>query len=178
MRRLCIAFCTLALWLALSPAVLAQAIPYKPGRYSWKVEGGQLQLVAAQYTNRNSFDNRAYTFYFETADKKQLYIVPVAGAKPGDTAFTLTSSAGGEWLFADIALHRQDGALHLIKVKQDTPKGWDEPGNLTIERFLLKKGDEEEFPYQFVYQSKTVTPDAPRVNADTVLQQQLKSANR
>jgi hypothetical protein len=114
MRKMCITCFTLVLWLAFSPAVWAQPIPNKPGRYNWKVEGGQIEMVAARYTNRNSFDNRAYTFYFETADKKQLHIVPVAGAKPGDTTFTLTSSAGGEWLFADIALHRQDGALYLI----------------------------------------------------------------
>jgi hypothetical protein len=178
MRRLLTAFYALALWVAISPAALAQAIPYKPGRYSWKVEGGQIQMVAASYTNRNSFDNRAYTFYFETSDKKQLYIIPVVGAKPGDVTFTLTSSAGGEWLFADIALHRQDGMLRMIKVKQDTPKGWGDPGNLTVENFILKKGDEEEFPYQFVQESKTMTPDAPRVSVDTVLKQQLKPANR
>ena len=162
----------------LAPAGWAQTIPYKPGHYSWKVDGGEIQLVAARYTNRNSYDNRAYTFYFETADKKQLYIVPVAGGKPGDTAFTSISSAGGDWLFSDLAVQRQGVALYLIKVRQDTPGGWDEPGNLTVERFLLKKGDDEEAPYQFVLQGKTVTPGAPRISVDEVLRQQLKTATR
>lgn len=178
MRKSLATLLAFVLMATLTPNGWAQTIPYKPGRYSWKVDGGEIQLVAARYTNRNSFDNRAYTFYFETADKKQLYIVPVSGAKPGNTSFTSTSSAGGDWLFADLAVQRHGGALQLIKVRQDTPGAWDEPGNLTIERFSLKKGDEEEAPYQFILQSKTVTPTAPRISVDEVLKQQLNAVVR
>ena len=172
------AFFAWAVLFSAIPAAWAQAIPYKPGRYSWKVSDGVIQLVAARYTNQNSFDNRAYTFYFETSDKKQLYIVPIAGTKPGDTVLTTTSAAGGDWLFTDLAVQRQGGALYLIKVRQDTRSGWAEPGDLTVERYLLKKGDDEDFPYQFVQQVKTTTPAAPRVSVDEVLKQQLKSATR
>lgn len=178
MRNWFVTLCTWVLLVAGCPTAWAQAIPYKPGRYSWTVDGGKIQLVAARYTNRNSFDNRAYTFYFEPTGKKQPYIVPVTGGKPGDAALTLTSSAGGDWLFSDLALQRQGSALHLIKVRQDTPGGWDEPGDMTVERYLLKKGDDEEFPYQFVLHDKTTTPSAPRVSVDEVLKQQLKSATR
>lgn len=178
MRKYFVAFFAWAVLFAANPAAWAQAIPYKPGRYSWKVDGGVIQLVAARYTNRNSFDNRAYTFYFESADKKQLYIVPVSGTKPGDTVLTTTSATGGDWLFTDLAVQRQGNVLYLIKVRQDTTGGWAEPGDLTVERYLLKKGDDEEFPYQFVQQAKTTTPAAPRVSVDEVLKQQLKSATR
>lgn len=178
MRRFFVAFFAWVFLFAVLPSTWAQAVPYKPGRYSWKVEGGVIQLVAARYTNQNSFENRAYTFYFETADKRQLYIVPVTGTKPGDTALTTTSAAGGDWLFTDLTVQRQGGALYLIKVRQDTTGGWAEPGDLTVERYLLKKGDDEEFPYQFIQQGKTTTPSAPRVSVDEVLKQQLKSAIR
>lgn len=173
-----VAFFAWAVLFAAIPAAWAQAIPYQPGRYSWKVNDGVIQLVAARYTNQNSFDNRAYTFYFETSDKKQLYIVPITGTKPGDTMLTTTSAAGGDWLFTDLAVQLQGGALYLIKVRQDTTDGWAEPGDLTVERYLLKKGDDEDFPYRFVQQGKTTTPAAPRVSVDEVLKQQLKSATR
>lgn len=178
MRKYLVAFFAWVVLLAALPAAWAQSIPYKPGRYNWKVDGGVIQLVAGRYTNQNSFDNRAYTFYFESADKKQLYIVPVAGTKPGEIVLTTTSAAGGDWLFSDLAVQHQGSALYLIKVRQDTTGGWAEPGDLTVERYLLKKGDDEEFPYQFVQQSKTTTSSAPRVSVDEVLKQQLKSAIR
>ncbi len=159
-------------------ATWAQSVPYQPGRYTWKVEDGEVQLVAARYTNRNSFDNLAYTFYFEPTDKKQLYIIPVNGPKPGDTSLTTTSASGGEWRFSDLAVQRQGNALHLIKVRQDTKNGWADPGDLTVERYVLTKGDEEEFPYQFVQRSKNVTPSVPRISVDEEIKKQLKMAPR
>lgn len=178
MHKALIACLTWAVLIGLNSAAFAQSIPYKAGRYSWKVDGGEIQLVAARYTNRNSFDNRAYTFYFESADKKQLFVVPIAATKPGDVALTLTSSAGGDWLFSDLVVQRQGAAMVMIKAKQETPGAWDEPGNLIVERYVLKKGDEEEIPYQFVLQNRTVSPAAPRISVDEVLKQQIKALAR
>lgn len=173
-----VACLTWAVLIGLHPSALGQSIPYKPGRYNWKVDGGEIQLVAARYTNRNSFDNRAYTFYFEPADKKQLFIVPIAASKPGDVALTLTSSAGGDWLFSDLVVQRQAAAVIMIRARQEIPGAWDEPGNLIVERYVLKKGDEEDIPYQFVLQNRTVSPAAPRISVDEVLKQQVKAATR
>lgn len=159
-------------------AVWAQPVPYKPGRYSWKVDDGEIQLIAARYTNRNSFDERAYTFYFEPTDKKHLYVIPLNGAKPGETVLTTSSASGGEWLFSDLAVQHKGNALYLIKVRQDTKNGWAEPGDLTVERYVLKKGDEEEFPYQFIQKAKTTTPSAPRISVDEELRKQLKNLPR
>lgn len=175
MRKSWIAILSYLLTVSLIQDARAQSVPYKPGRYSWKLDGGEIQLVAARYTNRNSFDNRAYTFYFESNDRKHLYIIPVTRGKPGDTAFTTMSSAGGDWLLSDLAIQRKGSALYLINVRQETPGGLDEPGNLTVERFALKKGDEEDIPYQFVLQGKAVMQSAPRISVDEILKQQLKT---
>lgn len=156
----------------------AQAVPYKPGRYSWKVDDGEIQLVAARYTNQNSFDNRAYTFYFEPIDKTQLYVVPITEGESGKTVLTTTSSAGGDWIFSDLAVKRQGNMLYLIKVRQTTTAGWAEPGDLIIERYLLKKGDGEDFPYQFVQREKFTTPSAPRISVDEVIKKQLNAETR
>ena len=174
MRKPHIAIVFFVLIAVLLSTAQSQTIPYQPGRYSWKIHGGEIQLFAARYTNRNSFDNRAYTFYYETTDKKQIYIVPIKGAKPGDTTFTTVSTAGGDWLFSDITVQRKSATLELIKVRQDTPGAWDEPGDLIVERYFLKKGDEEDVPYQFILQSKTVNPVIPRVSVDEVLEKSLR----
>ncbi len=178
MHKALVAVLTWLVLLGLNSAAVAQSIPYKPGRYSWKVDGGEIQLLAARYTNRNSFDNRAYTFYFESVDKKQFFVIPISGAKPGDVALTLTSSAGGDWLFSDLAVQRQGTSMLMFRAKQETPGAWDEPGNLIVERCMLKKGDEEDIPYQFVLQNRTVSPAAPRISVDEVLKQQIKAAAR
>lgn len=157
---------------------LAQSIPYAPGRYIWKVDDGEIQLVTAKYSNRNSFDERAYTFYFAPSGNKVLQIVPVSGDKPGELSLTLTSASGGGWVFSDLAVQRQGNSLHLVKVRQSTKKGWAEPGDLMVERFLLKKGDDEEFPYQFVPLSKIVSPAVPRISVDEELKRQVESTRR
>ena len=72
---------------ATSSNAWSQAVPYEPGRYSWKVDDGEIQLIAARYTNRNSFDERAYTFYFAPSGQTQVHVVPVNGAQPGCLPF-------------------------------------------------------------------------------------------
>jgi hypothetical protein len=63
-------------------------------------------------------------------------------------------------------------------VRQDTKNGWADPGDLTVERYVLTKGDEEEFPYQFVQRSKNVTTSVPRISVDEEIKKQLKMAPR
>lgn len=157
---------------------LAQSIPYDPGRYIWKVDDGEIQLVVAKYSNLNSFNERAYTFYFTPSAEKDLQIIPVSGDKPGELSLTLTSASGGDWIFSDLAVQRQGNSLYLIKVRQSTKNGWAEPGDLTVERFLLKKGGDEEFSYQFVPLSKIVSPSVPRISVDEELKRHIKSARR
>lgn len=156
----------------------AQSIPYAPSRYSWGVDDGEIQLVVAKYSNRNSFNERAYTFYFTPSGKKELQIIPVSGDKPGELSLTLTSASGGDWIFSDLAVQRQGNSLYLIKVRQSAKDGWAEPGDLMVERFLLKKGDDEDFPYQFVPLSKIVSPAMPRISVDEELKRQVKSVRR
>lgn len=173
----------LSFWVALAgvlPCLLsfAQPIPYEPGRYSWRVDGGEINLVTARYSNRSSFYERAYTFYFEPKGEKQAFIVPVIAGKPGDFLLTLTSASGGEWIFSDLAVQRQGNTLCLIKARQSTPNGWAEPGDLTVERYALQKGDDDDFPYRFVLQSKSVKPAVARLSVDEVLKKQLQISPR
>jgi hypothetical protein len=155
---------------------LAQATQYKPGVYDWKLMGGTLELIVAKHTNRSSFDNNAYTFYFKDSNDGMRYIIPLSGMKPSETLFTTFSSAGGDWLLADLAVREQANGVNLTRVWQSSPNGWGAPGDLHIEKYLLRAGDEESLPYEFKLISRKVEPMASRISVDVVIREQLGKA--
>lgn len=174
-NRLSICLLTFFFFWGVANSVIAQDVklPYSDGLHKWSLDDGELILMSAIYTNQTSYDLRAYTFYYQLRGKKSTYIVPFIESGKRNI-FTFVTSSGGDWLLSDLLVKKIGNKVFLTKAQQASPDGYSSPGDLTLERYELKRSDIET-PYYFELVSKKIMPHADRVSVDDLLKSELNT---